>query len=69
METIKLTVQGMTCGGCVKSVERILRAIDGVQHVQVSLENGSANVEYDAKKTNAKAFKLAIEDAGYEVAI
>lgn len=69
MESVQLKVQGMTCGGCVKSVEKVLRAIDGVERVQVSLENASANVEYDAKKTNAKAFKLAIEDAGYEVAI
>jgi len=67
METIVLKVQGMTCGGCVKSVENVLRAVSGVQQVQVSLENANARIDYDAQKTDAAMFKDAIEDAGYEV--
>lgn len=67
METVVLKVQGMTCGGCVKSVERVLRSMDGVEEVQVSLENANARIGYDAQKANTAAFKNAIEDAGYEV--
>jgi len=67
METAVLKIEGMTCGGCVKSVERVLRAIDGVKRVQVSLEDAKANIDYEAGKTNATELKSAIEDAGYEV--
>ncbi len=33
----RLTVDGMTCGGCVASVERALRAVDGIAGVAVDL--------------------------------
>jgi len=62
-----LKVQGMSCGGCVKSVEKVLRAIDGVKNVQVSLENANVNIDYDTGKTDTVAFKSAIVDAGFEI--
>lgn len=68
METVTLKVKGMTCMGCVASVKRVLGAIAGVGEVDVSLEKAQATIRYDAAKANAKQFKSAIEDAGYEVA-
>lgn len=38
METLILDIGGMSCGGCVKSVTRILESIKGVASVEVSLE-------------------------------
>ena len=32
MTTVTLNIDGMTCGGCVKSVTRILSELDGVSH-------------------------------------
>jgi Cu+-exporting ATPase len=37
MTTKKYTVTGMTCAGCVRTVQRILQNQPGVQQVQVSL--------------------------------
>lgn len=68
METVTLSVKGMTCMGCVASVKRVLGAIAGVGNVDVSLEKAQATIQYDAAKTDARQFKSAIEDAGYEVA-
>lgn len=67
--TTQTTIQidGMTCGGCVKSVTNALQQVDGVQAVEVSLENKSANINFDDSKTNLEALKEAIEDAGYDV--
>ena len=41
METITMNVQGMTCGGCVASVTRVLKAVPGVTDVAVTLQPGT----------------------------
>jgi copper chaperone len=68
METITLKVNGLSCGGCVASVTRVLRGVPGVASVVVALEPGTAQVTYDAQRAGLPAFKRAVEDAGYEVA-
>ena len=65
MENARISVQGMTCQGCVASVTRVLKAIPGVADVSVTLQPAAANVAYDAARTNVPALKAAIEDAGY----
>ena len=67
MATLSLSVKGMTCQGCVRSVEKALRAVDGVQDVTVSLEKNQATVVFDDKQAGAADFRGAVEDAGYDV--
>lgn len=67
MASITIPIEGMTCSGCVANVERVLKAIDGVRGVQVSLEPGQAKVDYLADQVDAARLRSAIEDAGYEV--
>jgi copper ion binding protein len=68
METVTMNVKGMTCGGCVASVTRVLKAVPGVESVDVKLQPGQATVRYDASKVAVPRLKAAIEDAGYDVA-
>ncbi len=68
METVTINVQGMTCGGCVASVSRVLKAVPGVDQVDVKLTPGQATVRYDAAKVTVPALKSTIVDAGYDVA-
>ena len=68
METITLGIKGMTCGGCVASVQRVLKALDGVDKVDVSLEREQATIEYESGRVDPGRLRAAIEDAGYEVA-
>lgn len=68
MQNITLTVGGMTCGGCAKSVERALAAVDGVEKVAVNLEAGSAQVTFDAARADAQKLIAAVEDAGFDAA-
>ena len=56
----------MTCEGCVKSVTRTLRAVPGVQNVDVVLEEGKAKVTFDPGKTRIAELKRAVERAGYD---
>ena len=67
METARITIDGMTCQGCVASVTRVLKALPGVQSVEVSLSPGSASVGYDPARVGVKTMEKAIEDAGYDV--
>ena len=62
METITMKVQGMSCGGCVASVTRVLKAVPGVTDVAVTLQPGAANVTFDPARTGAPA--LARGDRG-----
>lgn len=66
METTTIKVDGMSCGGCVKSVTGVLTALDGVAKAEVSLEQKQAMVEFDAGKVSRDQLKAVIEDAGFE---
>ena len=65
MKTITLNIKGMHCGGCVKSVTRVLTELDGVQSADVQLE-GKANVTFDENRVNVAQLIEVIEDAGFD---
>ena len=67
MKTETLKVGGMTCGGCVSSVTKALRAVDGVKDVAVSLQAGEARIEFDENATAPDRLRAAVERAGYDV--
>jgi copper chaperone len=68
MQTVTLEISGMTCGGCVRSVGNVLKALDGVAKAEVSLEKRSAVVDYDPGKVGIAELKRSVEGAGFEVA-
>jgi len=68
METKTLHIVGMTCQMCVKHVTKALQGAKGVSEVEVKLEPGTARVTYDTGLAGLDAFKLAVSEAGYEVA-
>ncbi|MEO8486775.1 MAG: heavy-metal-associated domain-containing protein [Betaproteobacteria bacterium] len=68
METVTMNVGGMSCGGCVANVTRVLKAVPGVDQVDVTLRPGQATVRYDAAKVAVPALKAAVEGAGFDVA-
>ena len=65
MKTITLNIEGMHCGGCVKSVTRVLTELDGVQSADVQLE-GKANITFDENRVNVAQLIEVIEDAGFD---
>jgi copper chaperone len=67
MQTAKMNISGMTCGGCVRSVTNVLSALDGVAKADVSLDRQCAVVDYDPAKLGVDQLKRTIEEAGYEV--
>ncbi len=61
---IELTVSGMTCGGCVKAVERVVKRTDPDAKATVDLASGHVAIESGKP---AAAFAAAITAAGYPV--
>lgn len=64
--TDKFTVLNMTCMHCVGRVDKALKELNGVENVNVSLENKSATIEYNPQKVTVSDFEKAITEAGYE---
>lgn len=63
METLHLTIEGMTCAHCVRAVDGRLRRTDGV--VVKNVEIGSADITFDPAVTSEDAIAEAIADEGY----
>lgn len=63
MESLHLTIEGMTCSHCVRAVEGRLKKTPGVEVQDVKV--GSADVRYDPARTNVEEISEAIADEGY----
>ena len=67
METIRLSVQGMSCPHCAAAVRESLLSVEGVKSVQVSLEEGLAQVQ--AEQSSPQALLEAVRRRGYEAQV
>ena len=63
METLSLTVGGMSCNHCVARVSKALSALPGVKVDDVSI--GSARVTYDPAVVSAAQIAGVLDAAGY----
>jgi copper chaperone CopZ len=52
----------------VRSVEKKLSGVAGVEHAHVNLGAGLATVEYDDARTNAQQLIGAVETIGFQAA-
>jgi len=67
MGKILLTVNGMSCGHCVKAVEGSVGALNGVKEVNVHLSEGKVEVDFDPELVSVDTIKNIIDDQGYDV--
>ena len=67
MTTRIFNVAGMSCAHCKMAVTRAVSALEGVEAVEVSLENNTATVEFEESELGLNAIQQAIEAQGYEV--
>ncbi len=61
-----MKIEGMMCPRCQAHVEKALSAIEGVESVEVSLEEKSATVTL-ATEVSCEVLTKAVTDAGYDV--
>ncbi len=66
MTSVVLGIEGMSCAGCVASVEKALRATDGVTDVSVNFASESAVVEGNA---GVELLITSVKQAGYRASV
>ena len=67
MSTINKTfsISGMSCGGCVNSLTRVLKTVPGIEPLKV--EVGKAELRLDEARVSSQTVKDAVARAGFEV--
>lgn len=63
--TCRISLTGITCAACTRSVQKALSSVPGVTSASVSLSLFQAHVQYDPSKTTPEALAAAVEDNGY----
>jgi copper chaperone len=64
MITEEISIQGMTCGGCVSSIQRVFGQLP---LRQFAVQIGAAEVSYDDAEVTREQIDEAIENAGFKV--
>ena len=65
MESIQLNITGMKCGGCVNTVENILKNSDGIENVSVNLLTESAYFEINKNHLNINQVLENLKENGF----
>jgi Cu+-exporting ATPase len=65
LEVATLQVGGMHCAGCVTTVEKALKTVQGVAAAEVNLVTERARVQYDPAAAKPQQLFDAVADAGY----
>jgi copper chaperone len=66
-DTLKLSIEGMHCGACVRRVTTALEAVPGVQVGAV--EVGSAKLAFNPEEATAQEIAAAVDGIGFPARI
>ena len=58
-------IDGMSCGGCVNSLTRVLKTVPGIEPLKI--EVGKAALRLDSEKATTDTVRAAVERAGFEL--
>jgi copper chaperone len=61
--TLRLSIEGMHCGGCVNRVTSALRGVKGVEVDSVAV--GSAQMTFHPEHTSAEEIAAAVNHIGF----
>jgi len=59
-------VEGMSCSGCERTIQKVVGNLDGVEAVKADFQTSSVAVEYDPEKVNIDQIKSAVNRVGYK---
>lgn len=65
MSTVTYNVPDISCGHCVQAITGAVSPLDGVESVDVSIDDKTVTVE---GQFDDAAVRGAIDDAGYDIA-
>ena len=67
LQTIEVSIQGMTCTGCEKTIQSNISLIEGVAAVKASHADGNAIINFNSELVDTTAIKEKIVASGYTV--
>jgi copper chaperone CopZ len=65
MGKVTLNVNGMKCGGCEKSVEDILKGLNGIEHAKASSKDATVELEFQEDLIQLDQVKKVLNEKGY----
>ena len=69
MNNVQLKISGMKCGGCVSTVESILKNYDGLENVSVNLLTESAYFEINKSNNDIEKILSNLQEKGFPAEI
>lgn len=66
-EKLQINIGGMSCQSCERRIKTALSKLTGVNQVEVSYKDGTAEVDYDQRLTTKNDLFLVISKLGYTV--
>ncbi|MDZ5472858.1 heavy metal-associated domain-containing protein [Bacillus sp. 31A1R] len=67
MKQMKININGMSCGSCVRKIEGSLQQLNGVEHVEVQLQEKKAVIEFSPDLVDEQKIINNITELGYKV--
>ncbi len=67
MTTVTISVPGIHCDHCKRSIEGALVPLAGVSSARVDIDSRTVTVEIDQARVDRAQLAGAIEDQGYDV--
>lgn len=67
MNTLKLTIDGMSCSHCLNRVQKALATITGIQLTSVQI--GQATLQYDPAQHAPEAIAEVVTKSGYRAQV
>lgn len=69
VKVLKLSVAGMHCGSCSKTVQTALTKLDGVQAAKVSYTRKNAEVKYNPATVNEESIIQTVNATGFTATV
>ena len=66
-ETLKIEIEGMTCGGCAATVERAIGELPGIVALSADANTDSLRLSFYPETFDRDRVRSRIEDAGFDV--
>ena len=66
MKKAAYLVEGMTCGGCERTVQKVITNLEGVESAKADLQTSTVSIEYDPEKVDIDQIKSAVNSVGYK---
>ena len=65
-ETVEIKLPTIQCGTCKKNITKAIKKIDGINQIDLSVDDKLVKVSFDGSKTNPEKIESAIVMAGYQ---